>query len=261
MPTMPMLLNRTAPASLDGFGSVYLPFFRVSRRLGLRHLVILGLVVFALTLLATLPARAILAASGSGRSVDAVGTIWNGEVAVGDQTAVAWRFAPLRSLMQLGIAADVVVRGGETDMTADAVWRPGAITLQNVSGVAGPGLVNTLMADLPIRCDLSFVVDLDQLVLADRRSGVQGQFRSGAGTCAARNGIDAPPSPLPAMTGRATRTINGSSAWLGPAQSPQGERYAQMTIDRTGKLIATVLPAGSLILPATAGQISIETQL
>lgn len=222
----------------------------------------LGLVAFAVAMVATLPARLVLPdASVQQASIPAIGTIWNGEAAIGAETAVSWRFAPLRSVLRMGVASDVVIRGGATDLTAKAVWRPGRLELENLTGVAGPGLVNTLIDDLPIRCDLSFVVDLDRIVVAGPGSRVTGSMRSGPGVCTAKSGMDANPATIPAMVGSAVSDTSGSTAWLVPAATPQGERLVQMTINPSGKLTATVLGAGVRILPADAGPLSIETQL
>lgn len=257
---MPILLSQTGEATVDDSLPYQTPLVVLVRRVRARRLAILGLASFALALIATAPARIALPATGRG-ATPAVGTIWNGEVAIGDHTAVSWRLAPLRSVLSLGVAADVVIRGGATDMTAQAVWRPGRLELKNVTGMAGPGLVNTLIEDLPVRCDLSFSVDLDKVVLAGPRSSVAGAVRSGPGVCTAENGLDTAPAAIPAMSGRAVTGATGTSAWLAPAAQPQGERLVQMRIDRSGRLTATVLGAGALILPAAAGQMSIETQL
>lgn len=230
--------------------------------MGMRAYAILGLAVFAIMLIATLPANVILSITGAPQSTrNAVGTIWSGEAALGPSSAVAWRFAPLRSITSLGLASDLVIRGGGTDLRGQAVWRPGGgLTINNLSGIAAPALVNTLIADLPFSCDLSFSVDLDRLVLAGRRSGADGALRSGPGACTAKNGFSTAPSPIPALVGQTVMNADGSAGWLAPAATPQ-QRLAQMTIDREGKLTAGVLAPGALILPAMAGQISIETQL
>lgn len=257
---MPILRSQTSETTVDDSLPYQTLLVVFLRRTQARRLAILGLASFALALIATTPARVAVPATGEG-ATPAVGTIWNGEVAIGDQTAVSWRLAPLRSVLSLAVAADVVIRGGATDMTAQAVWRPRRLELTNVAGMAGPGLVNTLIKDLPVRCDLSFSVDLDSIVLAGPRSSVAGAVRSGPGACTAENGLDTVPAAIPAMSGRAVMGATGTSAWLAPTARPQGERLVQMTIDRSGKLTATVLGAGALILPAAAGQMSIETQL
>ena len=231
------------------------------RRLRTRHFIVLALASFIVGLIATLPATLVLKTVGMGGGQTAVGTIWKGETAIGDATALSWRFAPLRSLMELGLATDITMRGGETDIAARGLWRPGRMVLRSVSGIAGLALVNTAISDLPITCDLSFKVDFDRVILAGRRSGAEGRIRSEAGRCSARNGVDAPPADIPAMVGRSIMTDAGASAWLAPASQPDGARLVQMTIDPTGRLTATVLPAGALLLPATAGRMAIETQL
>ena len=123
------------------------------------------------------------------------------------------------------------------------------------------GLVNTLIDDLPVRCDLSFSVNLDKVVIAGPGSRVSGKVRSGAGLCWADTGMDPERVAVPAMTGSAVTGANGTSAWLVPTARPQGERLVQMTIDRSGKLTAKVLEAGAQILPAAIGQTSIELQM
>lgn len=257
---MPILLSRTSEATVDDSLPYQTPLAVTVRRTAAPRLAILAAASFVVALIATLPARLVLPRSATAGPI-AVGTVWNGEIAVGDQTAVSWRFSPWRSLLRLGVAADVVVRGGVSDMKAQAVWRPGRLELTGVSGIAGPGLVNTLIAELPIQCDLSFAVDLDRVVIAGPRSNLAGAVHSGPGTCTAENGLDTAPAVIPAMVGQAITGPGGTSAWLAPAAQPQGFRLVAVTIDRTGRLKATVLPAGALILPAAAGQMSIETQL
>ena len=257
---MPIQPSRTSEATVDDPLPYQTPLAVLVRQVRARRLAILGITSFAVSLIATAPARIMLPPNDEG-ALSAVGTIWNGEVPIGEQTAVSWRLAPMRSILSLGVAADVVIRGGATDMTAKAVWRPGRLELTSVSGMAGPGLVNTLIEDLPFRCDLSFLVDLDKVVLAGPRSSVVGTVRSGAGLCWADSGIDPERAAVPAMTGRAVIGATGTSAWLVPSARPRGERLVQMRIDRSGRLTATVLEAGALILPAAVGQTSIETQL
>ncbi len=257
---MPIPLSRTSEANVDDSLSFQTPLLVLVRRVRTWRLAILGLASFALSLIATAPARLVVSPAGEGGR-PAVGAIWQGEAAIGDQTVVSWRVRPLRSLMNLAVAADVVFRGGGTDMTSQAVWRPGRVEMSDVAGVAGPGLVNTLIRDLPVRCDLGFVVDLDRVVLAGRRSSVEGALRSGPGACTTGTGPDAAPVAVPAMEGRALTEAGETSAWLTPAGRPGGARLVQMTIDRSGVLKATVLPAGARILAVEAGRMSIETRL
>jgi hypothetical protein len=257
---MPIPQSRTSAANVDDSLSFQTPLLVLVRRVRVRRLAILGLVSFAVSLVATAPARLVVPSAGEA-AMPAAGTIWQGEAAIGDQTVMSWRVRPLRSLLNLGVAADVAFRGGGTEMTSQAVWRPGRLEMSDVAGVAGPGLVNTLIGGLPIRCDLSFVVDLDRVVLAGRRSSVEGALRSGPGACKTSGGPETGPVAVPAMEGRAVTGAGGTSAWLAPAGRPGEERLFQLTIDRSGLLKATVLPAGARILAAEGGRMSIETRL
>ena len=255
MPTLLLPRGQTNGVDRVSFQSVLADRLR---RMGPVTFTIIGLATFLLALVVTMPA-ALLFKLASLNAQNAVGTIWKGEAAMGDQTAVAWRVRPVSSLLKFGIVSDVQMRGGATDLAATGLWRPGALRLEGVSGLAGPGLVDTLTRDLPIRCDLTFVVDMDRIVLAGRRSGAEGHVRSAAGSCSARNLVGAGSLPVPAMTGQSTMDVNGTSAWLS-SNAAQG-RLAQMTIDRGGRLKVTVLDAGAAILPALAGQTVMETQL
>ena len=255
MPTLPLSIGRANGVDRVPFQSV------LARRLHRMRSVtftVIGLITFLLALVVTMPASLLFKLAGL-NAPNVVGTIWKGEAAIGDQTAVAWRVGPVSSLLRFGIVSDVQMRGGATDLAATGLWRPGAMSLEDVSGLAGPGLVDTLTKDLPIRCDLTFVVDMDRIVLAGRRSGAEGRVRSGPGSCSARNLVAAGSLPVPAMTGQSTMDVNGTSAWLS-SNAAQG-RLAQMTIDREGRLKVTVLEAGAAILPALAGQTVMETQL
>lgn len=113
---MPIPLSRTGEATVDDSLSFQTPLPVLVRRVRARRLAILGLASFALSLIATAPARLLVSPVGEG-AAPAVGTIWQGEAAIGDQTVMSWRVRPLRSLLKLGVAADVDFRGGATDMT------------------------------------------------------------------------------------------------------------------------------------------------
>ncbi|WGM47928.1 hypothetical protein KOAAANKH_02814 [Brevundimonas sp. NIBR10] len=255
MPTLLLSRGRASDVDRVSFQSVLADRLR---RMGPMTFTIIGLVTFLLALVVTMPAAMLFKLAGM-NAPDAVGTIWKGEAAIGDQTAVSWRVRPVSSLLRFGIVSDVQMRGGTTDLVATGLWRPGAVRLEEMSGLAGPGLTDTLTGDLPIRCDLTFVVDMDRIVLAGRRSGAEGRVRSGPGSCSARDLVGAGSLPVPAMTGQSTMDVNGTSAWLS-SSSAQG-RLAQLTIDRQGRLKVTVLDAGAAILPALIGRPVMESQL
>ena len=71
------------------------------------------------------------------------GTIWNGEVGIAGGSIARWQFAPLRSLVSLGYAADWRVTGPDTDLGGRALAGFGGMTLDKVSGSATASLRRT----------------------------------------------------------------------------------------------------------------------
>ena len=221
----------------------------------------LGVATYALALVATLPARVALDWAGApGLSQGAVGTAWNGEAALGNGVVAAWKVSPLRSIVQLSLAADVSVRGPDTELAGEARVRPGRLVLAGLQGRAGWGLVDALAPKLPFSCEVSLRVDLPRAVLAGRRSEAQGQLTSGPGACRSKTG-DAT-SLVPTMRAVASVTPGGFSAWASPEANP-GARWAQATLTRQGRLVLDVTATGAAALPAGAvpGPVSIEIEL
>src|SRR5689334_16323020 len=64
----------------------------------------LGIVAYALALIVTLPASAVL--KNRPWRTGVAGTVWNGEVGVAGGARFTWHMAPLRSLTSLAYAAD-----------------------------------------------------------------------------------------------------------------------------------------------------------
>ena len=136
---MPSQPSRTSEATVDDPLPYQTPLAALVRQVRARRLAILGLASLAVSLIATAPARIVISPASDG-AANAVGTIWNGEVAIGEQTAVSWRLAPIRSILSLGVASDVMIRGGAHTRPAATVRAgssstptrpPGPVTLRS----------------------------------------------------------------------------------------------------------------------------------
>src|SRR6188768_1851677 len=75
----------------------------VARRRLIRF-ALLGIASYAVAMIATIPASAVFKNYAWRTGIS--GTIWNGEVGIAGGSTARWNWAPLRSLLSLGFAAD-----------------------------------------------------------------------------------------------------------------------------------------------------------
>lgn len=208
------------------------------------------MLTYAVALVAVMPAKAALTLTGSPVLwSDVAGSAWNGEIALRDRVRVGWDAVPLRSLTQLALAADVMVEGRDTDVTGRGRMRPGSVVLEEMTGVAGWPLFAAAAPNLPFECDVEVRVDVELMAFGGDRQGIEGNLASGPGTCTASLlGVSSAPATLPALVAEATRNDAASRVVLAPRDN-RGDRLAEATLTRGGRLSLTVLPAGSALLP------------
>ena len=207
---------------------------------------LLGLAAYLIALFATAPARLI---AGGGAGVQTVsGTVWAGEAALAGGHSASWTWSPLGSLFKLGFAADVRLEGPDTDLTAEALIRPGTRALTDVRGVADGSLINALFPRFPFACDFTMRFALDRLATGGQQPGAQGTVRTTGGTCGLPGAAPGATRPLPPLV--ATSSINdaGSTGWLAP-QGERGRRLATWSSTPTAALAVQITPEGAALLP------------
>lgn len=238
----------------DGERAGAFQFERLAVRVTLWRAILAAVAIgsYLLGLLIFLPAEA---ATPRGR--DAVGTVWKGEMAVGEGFAAGWSIRPFTSIARFGLAERLAVRGPKTALVGEALLRPGLIRLENLNGTAAAQLISLVAPGLPFVCDaeLSFAVPV--LAVKGRPAG-QGQVRSSGGTCAGRDGPLAA-TPLPPLDVLISADAEATAIELRSVGAEPVLARARITPD--GRLSTTIEPAGVGILPGAAAPVTIETTL
>ena len=101
----------------------------VRRRGRIGWLIGAGLVGYVGALIATLPASLVF---NPGTRWAVAGTMWNGEAVRDGAYRVEWRWAPWRSLANLGFAANWRMGGSGADIAGSAVRTSGRLLLEGV---------------------------------------------------------------------------------------------------------------------------------
>lgn len=211
----------------------------------------IGLGVYLLTLLATMPARIVLPLPG------ATGTIWHGSAPIDGGSRAEWRWSPLRSLAALGFAADFTVTGAQTALDGRALLRPGRVLIEDAKGSADAGLL--ALARPSFTCAMRLQVDLARLSIGGGQQGADGHVRSEPGSCQPIGGA---PLAVPAMLFDVRQTPGMAVVNLAPA----GERRNPFLVGGLGedgklRLIVTAEGAAALPFLAPPGGMKIETEL
>lgn len=220
-------------------------------------LIAIGVGAYILGLVATIPAASVVKAADPEQ---VSGTVWRGQAAVGNGHRVVWRWAPLRSLVSLAAAADVVVEAENTNIAGRLTLRPGTVELDKLNGLASGGLLQAAFPKLPFACETTMRVDLGRVVLGADRYRIDGKIRSEAGSCTpAANGAAV---PVEAMVATFVSNDAGTTGNLAP-RGQQRRHLVDGRLSRDGRLRLDVTPAGASALPfvAPGGASSLETSL
>lgn len=206
----------------------------------------IGLGAYLIALVALLPARFIVRA---GPRWAVAGTLWHGQAVLADRYRVEWRWAPLRSLLAAGFAADVELTGDGTDVVAAAVARPHRLVLSGIAGRADAALL-PLAVSLPFACDGTMQLDLPRLVLARGATELVGEVRLDDGRCGAAGGLGR--QPMPPLLARAGVAPDGSTA-IALAPIGQGRRHWLEARIVHGRIGVRITPEGARALPFARG--------
>ncbi len=194
---------------------------------------------YLLGLILYLPAEAAV-----GRDRQAVGTVWKGEAALEPGFALGWTVHPLRSVVSLAPAGAVTVRGPDTAIAGDALWRSGALVLEQAEGAGSLRLISAMAPGLPFACDGEMTLSATDLAIGGGRTG-QGRLRTGPATCAGAGLVTTPPP----MTGDLVSDADGASLAL---RGPDDAELVRARVTRDRVLSLTVTPAGAAVLPGMA---------
>jgi hypothetical protein len=235
--------------------SAKLPDQKAEMRRTITRFALLGIVAYAVAMVATMPASVVL--NNRPWRTGVAGTVWNGEVGVAGGSVVAWRWAPLRSLTSLGFAVDWTAKGPDTDLGGQAILRSGSVRLDNVSGSADASLLAALAPGLPFRCDVTMQLDLPRVKLGGDGQMVEGMGTIDPGICFTDT-ANGPAAPTPAMAFTAQHVGTESRIRLTPigqrrrtlldaTLTEDGGYRLTLTQDGATLLSFTGLPAGTAI--------------
>jgi len=214
----------------------------------------LGFAVYLLALVATIPAGILIPLP------DASGTIWRGAAFLAGGNRVEWRWAPLRSLIGLGFAADFTVTGVDTMLGGRALLRPGGrVMLDSVSGSADGALLATL-ANPSFACAVRMQIDIREMSLGGGDRGADGRIRAQPGVCQAFGG--AAPVAVPALTLDLDRTPGVTMINLVPRGGVRTP-FLVGGLEEGGRLRLIVTAEGAAALPflSPPGGMKVETEL
>jgi hypothetical protein len=215
-----------------------------------------GVGTYGLALAATAPSEIVVPRSSNGER-QAVGTVWAGERALPGGFAAGWALEPLSSLLNLSAAERLRVRGPDTELTGQALVRPGRVLVRDLEGVASMRLLNAFAPGLPFACSPMMRIDVARLSVRGTPEGAGG-LTTTPGECAPV-GAGATATPIPALAGTVTADGGATTVTLTRAGSEDAVMRARVQAD--GGLTASVEPGGVGLLPGIGAPVSIETSL
>jgi len=222
-------------------------------------LAVLGLAAYAASLVATFPARtAARQVELPEQIVDVSGTLWNGQAILAGGYEMQWKVAPLRSLLHLALDVEWTLRGADTSLSGQAALRPDVVTLADVEGRAGWGLVRAAAPDLTVNCDGTAEVALSRVVVSEAIQGAVGEVKSSSAVCS--DSARTPPEPIavPALTAVSSIDGEASRVLLTASDDPAAPMAEFSVANRV--LTATIHPKGAeltKVLP-TSGPTTLE---
>ena len=205
----------------------------------------LGIVAYALALIVTLPASAVL--KNRPWRTGVAGTVWNGEVGVAGGARFTWHMAPLRSLTSLAYAADWKGAGPNTDLGGRLLAHLGGrVVLDKVSGSADGSLLQALFPGLPFTCDVTMQVEFDRIALGGGARMLIGNAATDPGSCRPKNAGAA--AAVPALIVNAEHIGNRTTIRIAP-MTQRRRVLAVIALDESGAADVSVTPDGAALLP------------
>lgn len=210
----------------------------------LTRFVAVGIVAYVVAMVWTLPASVVI--SDKPWRTGVAGSIWNGEVGVAGGSVLAWRWAPLRSLVSVGFATDWTAKGTNTDLGGRALIRPGRIVVDALTGSADASILQAIQPDLPFSCSMTMQAEFPRAVLGGVGQMVEGQLLTEPGSCQPKQGGTA--TAVPALILTAEHIGTESRLRLAPAAQRRATLMT-ITLEENGTVEITMTPEGARILP------------
>ncbi len=205
----------------------------------------LGIAAYAVAMVWTIPAS--VAVRNQPWRTGVAGTIWHGEVGVAGGSTLEWHWAPLRSLVSLGFAADWRATGPDTDIGGRVLARPGGrVLVENASGRAHAGLLRAIQPNLPFTCAMAMQVELPRVAIGGGERAVEGTIATEPGSCAPKAGGAA--GALPALQLKAEHIGTSSRITLTP-RAQQRRILLDATLAEGGGLDFSLTPEGAALMP------------
>ncbi|MBO9714887.1 MAG: type II secretion system protein N [Sphingomonas sp.] len=195
-------------------------------------------------MVATIPASVVFRNTTMRSGV--AGTVWNGEVGIAGGSALRWNWAPLRSLLGLGFAADWKAAGPDTDLGGQALAGFSTTRFDHVSGSAPARLLEAIQPTLPFTCDLNGQVEMEKVVLRGSGKMMQGRMVSDPGSCQPKSGGVA--TAVPSLLLTAEKTGNSTRIRVAPS-AQRLKTLIDVTMAEDGAMTITVTPEGASMLP------------
>ena len=181
------------------------------------------------------------------------GSLWQGDAALTGGYTLHWD-TRLGGLVLGRLGADVTLIGADTLLAGQLRASPRQMSLRDVAGRAGPGLLE-LAPNLAVTgCTSRAVVDVPLLALGRSAAAADGTVTLDAGACTTFDGTDV---AVPSLT--LTLTTQGPDA-VADLTDAAATPLAQITVAGDHRLILRLDPAGAMLIPGlpTSGPIILE---
>ena len=210
-------------------------------------------VVFAGALLATMPATVVTNFVTLPAQVTGLyGSVWRGRADLLGGHTLAWT-VNARSLALLQLRMDVTLQGPDTQATGRAMLTPWSVSVQDLTGRAGAGLLQ-LLPDVPIKgCSARAVLDVRALRMTRDAASSDGRIVINEGTC-----IDTFDRTQTVPQMQVDLLTQGRDAVA--VLTDKGGQLARITVAGDRRLIVRVEPEGATLIPGlpTSGPIILE---
>jgi len=210
-------------------------------------------VIFFVSLLMTLPATAVKEFATIPPQVTGLyGSLWQGRAQLVGGNTLDWTY-DAKQLFRLRAGWNVVLKGPDTQLVGLATLSPVAVVVYDISGRAGPELLQ-LVPDIPIEsCSARAVVDVQKLRMTRTAAAADGRILVDEGSC-----LDVLErlQPVPQMTVDLFSQDNDAIAVL----TDRDGELARFTVAGDRRFIVRVEPEGATLVPGlpTSGPIILE---
>tara|TARA_R110001606_G_scaffold167381_1_gene311810 strand:- start:14211 stop:14900 length:690 start_codon:yes stop_codon:yes gene_type:complete len=195
-------------------------------------------IALAAMLLATAPAEILKAFVPGTREAHVSGSVWKGVAMFPQGLNADWTLSPMRSLTTASLAADWTLEGVDSSLKGRMRLTSG-VELDDVDGVVSIAELSHFANTDFGPCDLSVQLSSVRLSLRNQALLLEGKAMIGEGRCSGR---DVPDLQV------VSEPIGGSSEIVVNAAGAGGNaQLARVTLDKEGRTVLTVSPAGSVL--------------